>query len=689
MNLLRAPTSADPMIRRYSTGSHYKTYEGERDASVTTNCNVLEALCVSPNVSGHLHEIEVIMGFLCQTWWRDRGAIRDKWVSTQFALYSPHHTRICSVPAINKLEKNVSSYYPVMSIAQALTRALNLWTREMLPGLPLKLLEDALVVLLQELLLLLQAQAEDGSWEGKQESTSYALIALNTISSLPMVDSVKPIMHQVEVAARNGRTRLLKYLSDSRPHRSEHLWIEKVTYGSSYVSRAFALAALKCTFPSALSCQSPDATNRFYDLLPGPMDVILKAANFFERLPMFSNMPQWCMQVSLIEGSLFKRRLRDTCLEVFPQATSTKEKHLSFIPFTWTAGNNLAHGPLGSDVMFSMMVISALAYQVDEFVETEVATLSMKALAALKASIRGLSTDIEAENGDGTAWSDLTDASTHFCCHGSGAHHIDRVGGRASEGNTEAPGNVHKIHHTLKRFIGHLLDTPYARSSNDYNFAQLKCSIYDFLVAHVTQTEESRRLTPLDRDETYTMKTLQNPRSSLFTWTRTTSSDHTAGPFAVSAFICMLESMRGNVRDPLPSPQSKYVAQDVSRHLAGLCRLYNDLGSVARDLAENNLNSINFPEFTVTFDTERTHPVSHGGMQTSNATPEEHFVQVAKQKLLGIAEYERRCLNAAMAELSDLVAEDVFKALKVFCASADMYSQMYMLEDLTPAVTRT
>lgn len=81
LNMLGAPTTADPMIRKYSTGSHFRTYEGERDASFTTNCNVLVALCHSTNVSDHAGDIAMVMRFLCKTWWHHRYAIQDKWVS--------------------------------------------------------------------------------------------------------------------------------------------------------------------------------------------------------------------------------------------------------------------------------------------------------------------------------------------------------------------------------------------------------------------------------------------------------------------------------------------------------------------------------------------------------------------------------------------------------------------------------
>lgn len=605
---------------------------------------------------------------------------------------------------MTNFEKNVSFYYSIMSVAQALTTALDLWVRNFLSDLPSGLLEDALVVLLQALVHLLEAQSEDGSWEGKRESTSYAVIALNAIASLPLVSSVESIVSQVEHAIRNGRNMLLKDTTNLRSRPSEHLWIEKVTYGSHYISQAFSLAALKCTTDKDDSHRPHDATARLHSLLPAPIDQILQPAHFFKALPMFSAMPQWCMQASLVEGSLFRRRLRDTCLEVFPHATSTKEKHLAFIPSTWTAGNNLHRGPLGSDIILSMMVISALAYQVDEFVESEVARLSTDALVALKASVGRLIAEVEAdlmeEAKTSMAVPKATDTSNQQDA-GNAVHGVSVLNSSTPKDTTctgpEARDlkEVQNIHRTFKRFIRHLLTAPYARGASAYSLARLKLTIHEYLAAHLAQTEESRRLAEQPgENKPQSVKVMPAAaRCSLFTWTRTTSGDHTAGPFAVSAFLCMLESQRrsinrGRLGDPLGSPQSKYVAQDVSRHLAALCRLYNDFGSVARDLAEDNLNSINFPEFAPVFSPDCAGP--HAGRHEKANTGEQSArIGEAKQMLLGVAEYERRCLEAAMVELRGLVDQDVFEALRVFCVTADMYGQMYVLKDLTPAVKRS
>lgn len=678
LNLLGVPSSGTRLIEEYSNGEHFKTYKFERDASLTTNCNALSTLCLSPDAGQHCFEIEMAMKFLRKMWWQDSKWIRDKWVSAKLEFdHSQGHADPVSV------WQSTSPYYPIMLMTQSLKRAVDLWARGSLQNLSREVLQDVLVVIFQALVRVLRSQGADGSWDGKRETTAYAVITLNAVASWLIV---QPLNRQIELAIENGRVFLSRDMdSDSPP---EHLWIEKITYGSRNLSRAFTLAALKC---SPKSSPAP-----LQEIIPEPLDAVLKPAKFFRQLPLFSTTPDWCIVASLIEGSLFKTRLRDKCLQIFPERTSSKEKHLSFIPFTWTAGNNMNDGALGSDIMLEMMVISALAYQLDEFIESEVATLPVEAVTELKCSIGRIFMEIEEEAIKEKLLSDSKDQKANGgilfakadipvitlndveVSPASKKQRLNRHISSQTQLSNHSPNRTkdaittddnalnqlsqrHDIVHAqqaFKRFIRYLWQAPYMQVTAEYNKAQLKFTIQDFLIAHLTQTEDSRRLAAQQLPEQGKNKIFAYPRSSLHKWTHTTSGDHTAGPFAVAAFFCML----GQGKDLMPSPQSKYIAQNMSRHLAALCRLYNDFGSMARDRAENNLNSVNFAEF------------SEAGDEPT-----------LKEKLFAIAEYERRCLNASMAELRPLVDEKVFTALSIFCNSADMYGQMYVIKDLTPA----
>ncbi|KAK3367921.1 hypothetical protein B0H63DRAFT_424064 [Podospora didyma] len=650
LNLLGTAVASTKLLslaERSSThGFHFVTYEAERDASITTNCNCLTALCTGSDANEHGDIIEMTMRFLCNAWKKDPSGIRDKW--------------------------HISPYYPMMLLSQSLTSALCLWAEgNMVQEPSTDSILDGVILLYQLLLRMLRCQEEDGSWSGKREITAYAVIAISRIAVLPMTLSILP---QISSSLERGRAYLRQYLEPSTKLDPEHIWIEKVTYGSRNLSQAFLLAALKCSIP--------DTPPRLLELAPRGLlhRTIAKQSIFFSQLPMFQNVPRWSLQASLVEGSLFTSRLRDRCNEVFPQTSKSIEKHLAYIPFTWTAGNDLHGSPLGSDVLLEMMVISALAYEMDEFVEKEVSKLPMDSVKALKGHVSRLFAEIEIE---------VAHSSNDMPRHSSSSNdkppqsssYLGRYLRYIPLGSLFAflsqresvDANLHRFHVAFKRFFRHIWAAPYVRHATEYEQSQLRTALQDYLVAHLTQTEDSHRLAqqqpPDNSEKEMSNKICAAPSQSLFSWVHSTSGDHTAGPFAVAAFICMmghfmLATDAGNPNSCLPSARARYIVKDVSRRLAALCRLHNDVASVDRDRDEDNLNSINFPEF-------KDHDRGYGGQ---------------KAELRRIADYERKCLEGAMAELNPLVEDKVFNALSVFISSADMYGEMYLVRDMTPPV---
>ena len=159
------------------------------------------------------------------------------------------------------------------------------------------------------------------------------------------------------------------------------------------------------------------------------------------------------------------------------------------------------------------------------------------------------------------------------------------------------------------------------------------------------------------------------------------------------------------------------MAQDVARRLSTMCRMYNDYGSVARDRAEGNLNSLNFPEFAGkrTGKSRSYDPATEacgcsnrvaGSEQEGAATPapgapnllDENVKDVNEAKVIGeyeeakkslfwLAEYERRGMDAALQELGRLVADEgLMEKVRLFVDVTDLYGQMYVARDLTERV---
>jgi hypothetical protein len=122
-----------------------------------------------------------------------------------------------------------------------------------------------------------------------------------------------------------------------------------------------------------------------------------------------------------------------------------------------------------------------------------------------------------------------------------------------------------------------------------------------------------------------------NQAQSFFTCVRSTSADHISCPYVFALVACLMSSMLAGGRDVFETPEQKYSAADVCRHLATMCRMHNDYGSVRQDELEGNLNSVNFPEFK---------PSESGGRIKDSVEVVEH----RKTSLFKIVEHKRQCL---------------------------------------------
>ena len=78
LNLLGFPTSPERLIADFENSTHFRTFKQESNASLSTNCNVLDALLHSPNPGRYVKSISKAAEYLCDAWYS--GQIKDKWV---------------------------------------------------------------------------------------------------------------------------------------------------------------------------------------------------------------------------------------------------------------------------------------------------------------------------------------------------------------------------------------------------------------------------------------------------------------------------------------------------------------------------------------------------------------------------------------------------------------------------------
>ena len=154
---------------------------------------------------------------------------------------------------------------------------------------------------------------------------------------------------------------------------------------------------------------------------------------------------------------------------------------------------------------------------------------------------------------------------------------------------------------------------------------------------------------------------------------RSISADHTGGPFAFYFLLALLPLQKCY---QLPSSGlAEHVAEDVNRRSATLCRVYNDLGSMNRDREEKNLNSADF-------------------LNGSRHREKEERDAKGREMLLGLAAYERSCLDGALEKLKMVCGSEgeegtgagFWRAVKTFVEVTDLYGQMYLVKVLTPRI---
>ena len=85
LRILGASFSAQPMIAAFEGETHFRTHQGERNRSFTTNCHVLKALVAAVDRNTHISQIVKVTRYLCNSGWT--GKFEDKWVDVRLAKH--------------------------------------------------------------------------------------------------------------------------------------------------------------------------------------------------------------------------------------------------------------------------------------------------------------------------------------------------------------------------------------------------------------------------------------------------------------------------------------------------------------------------------------------------------------------------------------------------------------------------
>jgi hypothetical protein len=542
----------------------------------------------------------------------------------------------------------------MMLTAQAFVRLLRCWAKDELDSetVPRDLMnQDVPRTLLDILARTMRSQKYDGSWESKREVTAYAVLTLAPLLSLPWVDFLKP---DGIACMFRGKA----YLESNRSHwrAAEHIWVEKTVYGSPNLSQAYCLAALNVVVPNMF------VSSKVSDIFPSAaMKKTAKMSAFFAHIPPFSSAPKWKLQLSLLQSISYTGALKAHRYDIFPPIdAASDEKYQEYIPFTWIGCKDYLSTTISSATLWEMMLVSMFNFQVDAFMETIVRDCYRDRLPELKALICSLcrgrpqKSERTVENVIEVRLKKATNGLKQGATNGNGID-TETSGGNCQDKNVEE---------VLTDFVNFALQHPKVLASPTPLRRWLAHELQTFLLAHITHIEDCDALS-LSTNSSNGFFTWSEPRTTFFNWVRTTSADHTSCPYSFVFFLCLVGGDSSSLEMTI---HQRYALEDTCRHLATMCRQYNDLGSVVRDQQERNLNSVNFPEFL--------------GEGTDSAVTMEELMDRKKQDLLVIAEYEGRCLDRVLGELELSLDGRMMEKLRLLIQVTDLYGQIYVARDI-------
>ncbi|OJJ87164.1 uncharacterized protein ASPGLDRAFT_80046 [Aspergillus glaucus CBS 516.65] len=397
-------------------------------------------------------------------------------------------------------------------------------------------------------------------------------------------------------------------------------------------------------------CSSPHAPTftwiqTGHGLVNVPSKAVSKFAQFYSCLPLFANEPSWRLKSSLVVGFPWIPRLAARRLDIFPRTNMQEDKYLQYLPQTWTMCNSLHEGALEPDLMWEMMIIAMLNYQADEFLEAVVDEHMMDQLDAVRALVERLCADANGE-------SLFSDVDGNGNGNGETTPKSNGIYEKPVSLNGDVPGMDYG-EPVLRRFITYILTHPAAIHSPPSVQRTLRRELKDFILAHITHAEDNAR---------FLSQSIAADRTTQF-----------ATP--CSYYYSWLLDRQIRWAGIQGSPPERYLAEDMCRHLATMCRQYNDYGSIVRDRAEKNLNSVIFPEFC-----EEGAEKKAGANLKTVARVE----QKLKDNLMWVAEYERECCVTALGRLENETRLDTRtkRIPRMFVDVVDSYGQIYVARDI-------
>lgn len=542
-----------------------------------------------------------------------------------------------------------------------------------------ELLSKVSICLFQACLRTTLGQEMDGSWNGQPEETCYALLTLTEAARLVFFNELQP---QIKSAV----DRATVFLESNVWTSPDHHWTSKTVYRAAFVAESYRLAAIRAG--SDPFEDNAASIGQSLGLLPLPSEV-----NDYLRLVRqtkhFQSTTLWEIRASFMESALFLPLLRAQRSKVYQrdQMGVSNDNYLTIIPFTWISCNNRSRTYVASSMLFDMMILSMLGYQTDEFIES----IAAPAFADSTANLHGLIDGVFDSKLAMLAERDDSDASFTRSAialvtarkpprpgisQANGADgDLDPVSMNGFDSTSVSVQSRENIRIQIQQFVHYVLGHPRVLRASLHDQRLLEYELRAFLHAHATQVKDNMQLVQGTAQKSKLAKDYQLD-GSFFRWVRTTGADHVACAYSFAFVCCLTSSLIGNGDSMFPTIKESYLVQAAARHMATMCRMCNDVGSITRDIAEGNMNSVHFPEF------ERTESLSE-----------------RKRVLTELAEYEHDCLLHTLSQLEEEFRHSKILSnacsnfskrkmdiIRFYAEVTDFYDQLYLLRDLSSTI---
>lgn len=426
-----------------------------------------------------------------------------------------------------------------------------------------------------------------------------------------------------------------------------NIWVGKVHFNVATLGLAYCISAVQVP----IFTWKPPTDN----LSSISTQEIHRRSKFYSTLPILSELPAWRVKAALVQGQLWVPKLAVDPLDVCPRESGTES--LEVIAHIWMLMNAMHGDPLEHDILWEVMYMSAVSFKIDQFIEDSIGTELMDHLECIRAFVDqklGASGHSPRKRGFSEMNGDSNDYSvSEFTV------------------DIKKP-ELNHVFTILNQFFSYISNHEAVASSPKSVQLDMRRSVKSFIHAALTQEEQSLKLRSHYSKFSDPPFIYDDQDISYHQWVQTIASENTSGPLYFHLYCCLI----ANPGEALfKSSREIYLAKELSHHTAVMYRQYNDAASIARDIADGSLSSINFAEF-------------HGEGPVATQKSKEEALDSSKHDLLGLAEYERSCCLSIFDRLDKETGIDkrTMTKLRMYFDANILLAEIYLAKDFNTRV---